>query len=204
MKFIVLGDKFQKGMKSKGCPALIKTQDNVPVFVRQYEVIKTKYPSSEIVYVSGFESKRLNNYLLKNHMPDISLVFNENYGTSGDGHSLSLVSNSLDDDTFIIFGHTFLCRQMFSRFNLNNGSQIMISPNDNNLGCILNDGVVTNIAFDLPTSIDNIYYVSKTDIDMLSEYATQTRYRNYFTFELINKMIARGVDIKPFYNKRGR
>ena len=78
MNCIILGDKFQKGMKSKGCSALLKINKKLNVLNNQYSVLKEIIPNINITYVYGFDGKRLLEYYTNNAL-NISLVLNEKY-----------------------------------------------------------------------------------------------------------------------------
>lgn len=202
MNFIIIGDKYQKGMKSKGCAGLIKINKNSTLFEHQYDVIRTYFPNAKIIYIGGFESKKIESYISKNYS-DVIYVNNIEYEKLNDAHSISLVKSLLVNDTFIIFGYTFLDRKIFENFDIKLGSQIVVTPNsEKQIGSIINQNKIDNISFDLPNYIEDIYYLSMKDSQILQNIVSNTKYKNYFLFELINKLIDGGTMIKPFFYKR--
>lgn len=204
MNFIILGDKYQKGMKSKGCVGLIKVNKTQNIFENQYKIIKAFYPSANIIYVHGFESKKFTNFLSKNQYSDIKHYYNDKYETNNQTFSLSLAQEFLNNDCFIMFGDNILNKSIFNKFNSKLGSQVFITHDSSNeIGCIINDNIVENISFDLDNTLSNIYYISKDAVNLLASLVSDKKHYNSFIFEMINKTIDIGICFKPHYlNKK--
>lgn len=203
MNIIVLGDKFQKRMKSKGCVGLIKI-NNKSIIQLQHKIIKHLFPESKIVYVYGFEGKRLHTFLTKNTLlnNDIMAVYNSHYEKYNNAYSLSLIADFLDDDCLILFGDTIISKKTFAKFNTNNGSQVFLSKkNKNRLGCIINDGKIENISYDLDNYLSEIYYLTKEDMLTIKHLLNNKINSNYFIFEIINKLIDMDKPIYPFFSE---
>lgn len=200
MNFIILGDKFQKRMKSRGCVGLIKL-NNKAILQHQYKTIKAAFPSANIIYVYGFESKKFINFISKITPPiDIIPIHNSSFDEYNNAYSLSLVTEYLNDNCCIIFGDNILGPQLFQKFDINNGSQVFINKkNKSRLGCIINDNRVENISYDLDNYLCDIYYLNKNHAQLLKKFISNNRYHNYFLFELINKIIDHSEIIKPFF-----
>jgi|688.fasta_scaffold294417_1 CTP:phosphocholine cytidylyltransferase-like protein len=204
MNFIILGDKYQKGMKSKGCVGLIKINKTQNIFENQYKIIKSFYPLANIIYIHGFESKKFTNFLSKNRYDDIKHYFNNDYEINNQTFSLSLAQQFLNDDCFIMFGDNILSKSIFNKFNNKCGPQVFISQDSSNeIGCIINNNIIENISFDLDNSLSNMYYINKDTAHLLSSLVSDKRYHNNFIFEIINKTIDIGICFKPYYlNKK--
>lgn len=201
MNFIILGDKYQKGMKSKGCAGLIRIDKHHNLFQYQYSVVKKYFPSASIVYIGGFESKKIETFIKKNYS-DVTYVNNEEYENLNDGYSIYLIKEILNKDTFIVFGYNLLDKKLFEKFNIKLGTQVVVTPNSQKqIGCIINNNKIDNISFDLPNYIDDIYYLSTKDSIVLQNMVSSIQYKNYFLFELINKLIDAGTEIRPFFYK---
>lgn len=204
MNFIILGDKYQKGMKSKGCAGLIKIDKHNHLFEYQYSIIKQYFPKADIVYIGGFESKKIETFINKNY-PDVVYVHNEQYDNFSDGYSISLIKNYLISDTFIILGYHILDKKLFENFNTKLGTQIVVTPNNQKqTGCIINNNQIDNISFDLPNYVDDIYYLSMKDSATLQQIVSDIQYKNYFLFELINKLIDLGAVVRPLFYKTNK
>jgi choline kinase len=202
MNCIILGDKFQKRMKSKGCVGLIKN-NNRCIIQNQHKILKQIFDTElKIIYVYGFESKRLNAFITKNEelSDDILLIYNKNYELYNHAHSLFLCRDYLDDDCLIIFGDSILSSKTFTKFDKSIGSQIFINKNARNkLGCVIQNSEIQNISYDLDNYLSEIYFISKKDAQELAKLLSNTDIHNYFIFEILNKMIDNRCVIKPFY-----
>ena len=201
MNFIIMGDRFQKRMKSKGCTALIKV-NNKTIIDNQYKCIKKFFPKSNIIYVSGFESKRLISHIDKNKhkYSDLKIVTNNKYQDYNYGYSLALIKDALNTDGFITFGDNILNTKVFKNFDTKSGSQVFIQNNERtDLGCVVTEDTVEHISYELTNYIANIYYLSAADMQNIQKILSIDTYYNVFIFELINLLIEHNTIIKPFF-----
>lgn len=200
MNVIILGDKFQKRMKSKGCVGLIRV-NKLNILQHQIKYLRQAFNDCNIVYVYGFDSKKFVSYLNKNDslQNNFTPIHNPLYNKYNNGYSLSLAKNYLVDECLILFGDNMIGNKVFDKFSSDGGSQIFVAPNiKNRLGCILVDNKIENISFDLDNYLYEMYYLSKNDSLMLKQLIDNSKYYNYFVFELINKLINNNCYIKPF------
>jgi len=201
MNIIILGDKFQKRMKSKGCVGLFKSGNDY-LIIKQYKVLKKIFPKAKIIYVHGFEHKKL--LIALDEYPeikqDIELVYNPDYDLYNYGASLHLVREYLNDDVIIMFGDAIIDKSLFVKFDLKQKtSQIIINNQSNNkLGCVVNQLKIENIFYDLDNRIEEIYLLCKQDAMILINFlnSKSQAIKNMFIFEIINKLIDMQVNIK--------
>ncbi len=191
MNFIILADKYQKGMKSKGAVGLIKLNKKITLFEHQYEIIKSTFKKPKIIYIYGFDSKKVSNFFSSKKYNDVITIMNNDYENSNYSYSLSLANQYMDKDFFLIFGDAIFKKEMFQDFNRSDGSKVFINHKQKNkLGCILdNNQNVLNIAFDLENYLTDTYYISQDDASIIKSIVANPKYNNYFIFEIINKMI---------------
>lgn len=202
MNVIIVGDKFQKRMKSKGCVGLIKVNNKTSLIQDQYKNIKKIFPDSKIIYIYGFDAKRLSSFVKKNNDLQNNIVFihNKNHEQYNTVYSLSLAKDFLNEECIILFADSKIERKTFNRFNSNNGSQIFIDDShNNNIGCIVSDNEVHNIGYDLDNKLRDIYYLTAQDALKFKEMLTTDQYNNYFLFEIINKLIDHKSIISPYF-----
>lgn len=203
MNIIVLGDKFQKRMKSKGCVGLIRL-NNKNIIQHQHKVLRQIFPSSNIIYVYGFENKRFQSFINKNSIlnNDIEIIYNPNYEQFNNAYSLYLASSFLNNDCLIMFGDTIISKKTFDKFTTNKSSQIFVSKkHKGRLGCIINESGVENIAYDLNNYIIDMYYLSTKHTSMIKDILENKINHNCFIFEIINKLIDAGQNIYPFFSE---
>lgn len=205
MNIIILADKYQKRMKSRGCVGLIKLQ-NKNILYHQYKILTTKFPSSKIIYVYGFDNKRLLSYIDKNNHLYKQLIFvhNNMYDQYNNAYSLSLVKEYFDDDLLIMFGDKIITSSTFNRFSRNKFSQIFIdNHSQSKLGCIIDNNRIENICYDLDNTLSEIYFISQDQAIDLKNLVSNPSFYNYFIFELVNKMIDSNKPIIPYFiNKK--
>lgn len=204
MKCIILGDKFQKRMKSRGCVGLIKVNNSHNLIQHQYEILNKYFPGIEIVYVCGFEHKKLLNFLdkqpeLKNN---INIIINNEYNLYNSTYSLFLAKKYLNDDCIIMSGDHIISN-IFNKFSNSKHSQVFISKNNTKqLGCIINNSIIENIAHDLDNYLYDIYYITKNDMNDFCLHIDNKYNYNCFIFEIVNKLIANSCEIHPLFTNR--
>jgi choline kinase len=201
MNIIILGDKYQKRMKSRGCVGLIK-YNNKNIFTHQYKTILSTLPSAQIIYVYGFDSKRFLTYFDKHsdHYPNITLINNDKYELYNNAYGIYLAQEYLNDDCIILFGDHIVKPSLFDHFRPTTESQIFVNRKaKTRLGCVINNNIVENISYDLENYLSEIYYISKDQIDLFRDLVSNPKNHNNFIFEIVNKMIDLKQSIKPFY-----
>jgi len=199
MNFIILADKYNKGMKSKGCLGLLKVQKRKNIFQFQYQNIKKAFPKCKIIYVYGFDNRRLEYFVKTNKHKDVTYLYNKDYDKYNFTQSIGIAKEYLKGNCFITFGDIIFKHQIFEEFNLNIGSQVFVNKKTKNkLGCTLENNQICNISFDLDNYLSNIYYIHKKDIQNFAEIISNDKYKNCFIFEIINKMIDNNKVFKTF------
>jgi choline kinase len=203
MNIIIVADKYQKRMKSKGCVGLIKYL-NKNILSHQYQILQNIFPKSNIVYIYGFDNKRLINYIDKKKQKQeykyLQLIYNSQYDTYNNAYSLYLAKNFLNDDCIIFFGDNIIKSSTFKDFKITQESQVFIDNNSKNkIGCIINNNRIYNISYDLDNILSEIYFISKPQITLFKSLVSNNH--NYFIFEIINKMIDLNQNFSPFINK---
>lgn len=205
MNIIIVADKYQKRMKSKGCVGLIKYL-NKNILSHQYQILQNVFPKSNIFYIYGFDNKRLINYIDKKKQKQeykyLQLIYNSQYDTYNNAYSLYLAKNFLNDDCIIFFGDNIIKSSTFKDFKITQESQVFIDNNSKNkIGCIINNNQIYNISYDLDNILSEIYFISKSQITLFKNLISDNNNYNYFIFEIINKMIDLNQNFSPFVNK---
>lgn len=200
MNIIILADKYQKRMKSKGCVGLIK-YNNKNILFHQYKTIKHIFPNANIVYIYGFDHKRLISYVNKNifDYPNIRFIYNSAYDQYNNVYSLNLAKEYLNDDCILLFGDHIIKPSIFENFKITTQSQIFINSKiKTRLGCVVSHNNISNICYDLDNYLSEIYFISKNQISALKDLISNPNNYNYFIFEVLNKMIDSNHSFIPF------
>lgn len=197
MNFIILADKYIKGMKSKGGTGLVKVNSRYNLFETQHKIITKNFKNSKIIYVYGFDGKKMAHFFDKKKYSNVIPIYNENYEKYNNTYSLSLAQKYMDKDFFVLFGYSIFKKEIFQNFNKTYSQIFVNNKTKNHIGCVINENSVNHICFDLTNYIMDIYYISKKDSPLMKELTTISKYKNCFIFEILNKMIDLGIDIKP-------
>lgn len=202
MNFIILADKFNKGMKSKGCLGLLDINKKNNILEFQYNNIKKIFPRAKIIYVYGFDHKKMKSFLDHKKHKDLIGIYNPDYEKYNYTHSISLTADYLNDNCFITFGDIIFKHQTFKTFIKDkNKSQIFVNNKiKNQIGCTIINNNVINISFDLENYLSHIYYICKKDIEHLNKLVHNSKLRNCFIFEIVNKMIDSNISFTPVIN----
>jgi hypothetical protein len=75
----------------------------------------------------------------------------------------------------------------------------MDKENKTKLGCIINNGKIENISYDLDNYLSDIYFISKQHIDIFRKLINDPNNHNNFIFEILNKVIDLNQTIIPYY-----
>lgn len=192
---IILGDKYQKGKKSKGCPALIY-QDKKTIIEHQINSIKKILPNSRINYVTGFDNEKFKIFLEKNNLDNqINIINNEYYENFNESYSLSLALNNIKNKSNILILSGYYIPSLFYFNNIDFSKSTIFIDNykKTKLGCIINDkNIVESIFFDLENYIQDIYFIQYKDLKNIKNLLSTNKYNNAFLFELINNIIDMG------------
>ena len=197
MNFIILADKHIKGMKSKGGTGLVKVNSRYNLFETQYKIINKNFKNAKIIYVYGFDGKKMSNFFETKKYSNVIPIYNENYEKYNNAYSLSMAEKYMQKEFFVLFGYSIFKKEIFETFSFEDSQIFLNNKMKNNLGCIVNNDLVNHICFDFSNYIMDIYYISKKDSKLMRQLCTTSKYRNCFIFELLNKMIDLGVGVKP-------
>lgn len=200
MNVIIIGDKFQKGMKSKGCVGLININRST-IIHHQYKIIKNTFPQANIIYVYGFEGKKLVSFIDKNYTyKDLTMIYNKCYESHNASYSLFLAKEFLNEECLLMFGDNILHSKTFNNFSNLRYSQVFINNKQKNkLGCIINNNKIENISYDLNNYLSGIYFLSKSHANTIKNLIENQIYHNFFIFEMVNKLIDMNQNICPVF-----
>jgi hypothetical protein len=195
INIIILGDKYQKGKKSKGCPALIY-QDKKTILEHQINSIDKIIPNNKITYVCGFENEKLKIFIEKNNLTNkVSLIENKDYLKYNESYSLGLAIENITNANpiLILSGYYIPHINNFNSIDLSKSTIFIDTNKKTKLGCIINnDKIVENIFFDLENYIQDIYLIQKSGADRIKNLLSTKMYNNAFLFEIINNLIDAG------------
>lgn len=197
MNIVILGDKYDKGKKSKGCQALIDYNTTTKYIDYQYKVLKENTGHVNVIYVYGLGDKKFISYYYSNKsLRKIKTIFNNHYETKNETYSIYLCKDviNVNDPLLILYGNSTIKKQHLNKL-LNKKETCIFHQNkgQTEIGCIHNNKNVENIGLDLELKIDNIYYISQPDMVSFMEIISDSTNHNRFVFEIINLMIDQNI-----------
>lgn len=195
---IILGDKYQKGKKSKGCPALI-TQDKKTIIEHQIDNLNKTLLNYNIHYVSGFEEDKLKLFLDKNKLTHrVNIISNKQFDIFNESYSLALALENIKIRTGVLVLSGYYIPRSYHIKNIEKSidqSLVFIDHKKTKLGCVVNNHMVENIFFDLDNYIQDMFFIKNSDILKIKKLLITQKYNNAFIFELINS----AIDIGCFF-----
>jgi len=205
MNCIILGDKHSKGMKSRGCPALIPYGKKKNLFQHQKETLRSIFGDElRLIYIHGFDSKKFVEFLEYDYDNSIVSIYNSNYASCGVAGSLSKAAHLFDQKSLIINGYKEINKKHIKKIDMQDScSQIVLAKSDGSSydkpGGLIIDGYIKNFGFDLQNRLEEIYYLNKECCIFLQSILSNAKYSNCFLFELLNKTINSGLSLKPIF-----
>lgn len=198
MNCIILGDKYAKGMKSKGCSALLSYNKKINIIQHQLNFIKKFLPESNIVYVYGYCSDNFNKFLIDYNIY-INKIYNPEYEKYGYFNSLCLAKDFMNTDCLIFDGYSTLKKSYIKNIQKNQKESFVILEKTNNcgFGCTVLENKVNNFGYNLPYNNKNIHYLNAEALNLVKELCLSKKYKNYFIFEILNKILEENIHIKP-------
>lgn len=200
MNVVILGDKFRKGLKSKGCCGLIQ-RDQKSVIQHQIDFALSLDLLSSIYYVAGFDYNRLLSYINKNYINSqlSKVICNHDYAKFNESYSLSIALDAIDhiDDDLLIINGYYCPPKNLKNLDRSKSSVFTCNKEKTKLGCIINNNSVENIFFGLNNYVQDIYYINKKDIDIIKN-IIKSKMHNNFLFEIVNKSIDSGCFFTNF------
>lgn len=189
---IIIGAKPIKGMKSLGAFSNIKIDKKRSILGTQIANLRKKLNVKNIIYVGGY---KYSNIEIDDN--DIKLIENKNYLEKNNAYSLKLALPYVQSDyAIILFNKIVFNHTIFNRLNYNSSCLFIDNSEDNsyNLGCIINNNIVSNIFYNLPNKLCGIYGLAKSEISLLKNIEIND---NLFIFEVMNNLIENGSVFEP-------
>lgn len=188
MNCIILGDSIPKKNKTKGWNGSKNINKTKKLIQNQIEVLSKAFPTSKIIYVYGFDHKNALQTLetYKKIIP----IYNDDFSSHITVNSINCAMDHLHDSCFIISGEMILKSSNFKNFDKNKSYVYTDKEQYNMLGCnTINDNKISHICYDLSIPIADMLYISNQNSYLFSKLISRPEHRNWFLFEIVNKMI---------------
>lgn len=195
---LIIADSFKRGMKSQGCPGLLKYSHKETLLQQQYRVIKSVFPKCKIIYIYGFDSRKLS-HIVKTKYRNIHGIYNHEYSMYNHGYSLYKAASFIREQNkcLIMPGYDPLDKSILLKFKEAKSSSVaLIDREEPKLGCVMdNSDKVQHIFYDLHNQISDICMMYRNEMSILSDILEDSSTHNMFLFELINNIITKHGEI---------
>lgn len=199
MNCIIIGDKTPPKNKMGGWYGSKHINKTRTLLGNQISVLKKIFPDINIHYVYGFDSKKTEHVLA---LYDINHCYNDLYSTTGEVTSIKQAIEYIDEASLIMSGDIILRSSYFQGFDPEKSLIYVDNKSNEDLGCTINNqDKVQYMSYDLNNKITNMFYLNTNSIKMFCDLIAKHEHRNYFLFEIINKMIDQNL---VFYAKNIR
>lgn len=201
MNIIILGDKYTKGMKSKGCQGLLKLNKKHTYIDHQIKTIFQYSNFAKIYYVYGLGDKKFLSYIVDRPiLSDMVCVYNEQYDKKNETYGCFLCKDLCvnNQSILILNGNSKINTKKFKKLQKSQNSCVLSCDdmNEQHIGCVYQNHKIENIGFDLSNQIDNIYYIQQQDTRKFWQLVGDCKNHNRFIFEIINMMIDSNIHME--------
>ena len=195
---IIPGDRMGLRMKSFGAKSLIKLSDQSNVISHQLTVINKVLKQTDIVLITGFESKRVTA-----RTPDnITKLYNEDYTQTNISHSVRMGLDSVNTNNVVIIPGNLVFNQSALSTSFNESMVIMDLPDkQGGVGCVSNNNQLEHMIYDIPNKWSQIAYFTGRELELLRDIVSQDKYKMFFMFEIINMIINKGGEFNTILPK---
>ena len=183
-----------KRMKTYGPKALIEI-NNQTIIQNQLKIINDTFPHCRIILVCGFQAEKLMN----NTPNNIIKVENSSYEESNVVRSIGVgLRATITDNVVIIYGDLIFNK---AALNIRFDESSLITDQSSSMsqeevGCIVNEGIVESMCYDLPLKWGQIMYLNGKELRLMKEYCYNKNNSKMFGFEAINYVIGLGGKFK--------
>lgn len=187
MNCIIIGDKTPQKNKMSGWYGSKHINKTRTLLDNQISVLRKIFPGINIYYVYGFDSKKTEQTLARY---DLNYYYNEFYSTTGESTSIKNAIEHINESSLIMSGDIILRASYFQDFDPAKSLIYVDTKSSGELGCTINNqDKVQYMSYDLNNQITNMFYLNTNSIKMFCDLIARHEHRNYFLFEIINKMI---------------
>lgn len=204
----ILSYEITKGMKSVGPKGLLKSKRSKELIRCQIDDIRDK--NIDINLILGFGLDKIKKKLEND--TTINIIYNDLYETSNQGYALELILNNYNFEKYdgcIIINNGILFHENIKKTILENTDFCKIfytnelSENKLSISLTVGKEKVEHMFYNLSKNIWNeILFLNNNTLGIYKNIIYNSKMRNMFLFEIINKSIDYGVSYQPIRTKK--
>jgi choline kinase len=200
---VLLAALYGKRMKTNGIHSLIMVNKKT-LIEHQIDTILSIYPFSDIIVVTGFDGKNVKSLIKEKYNNTIRIVTNMAFEETNVVKSMTIALDAITDEAAIFIYGNLMFNFHAILITEKETPKIAIDANnlikDDKIGAIINDGIITNLSYDIKPKIMPIFYLTKPELNFLNKIGEQPKYDTILGYELINKMIDCGIKFIAYEN----
>lgn len=183
--------------KSLG-PASLINIDGQNLSYKQFSVLQSVYPLSEIYLTTGYYSSQV----INNRPEGLRIIENQLYESSGHAEELRLVSNASLNEKYLILDGDIL-PDIDSLLSMNNhGSCVLVqNGNSDNVGAASDSGKLQILSYGLSNKWCKIVMLQQEEVEIMKKFISKKEKGRYYLHEIINFIINHGGTINIVKNK---
>jgi len=191
LSIAILGANPIRRIEDHGTHYLLPSSNKNNVLKEQVTQLNHAFPNAEINLVVGFESERL----IKNRLPNVRIIENQNYLETNEVEQLRLVLNNITNRRLLIINNDSLFN--FETFKwLDQGFSTTLfytpqSPSKDDIGVRDNQGYAAIFSYHVDTKWAGITCLEGKELDRLATFCYNTSNRRLFLWEGLNFLISK-------------
>lgn len=194
---------YGKRMKSFGAKSLLLIRDNVSIIDNQLKNIFKYLYKPQIIIVGGNDFVSLQQEVNRRN---VLVIENKEWETSNVTQSIHLgLQAAKHDNVLLVYGdlvfNGWTLKSPFGGYSMVLGDSGGFMK-DEEVGYISYKNVLTNMMYSLPNKWAQIAYFTNKELALLKEFCGQEEYKNYYGFEIINKIVDSGGTFTVYSPKR--
>lgn len=189
---ILLAAKANKKLRKCGAKPIIKISSRQTILQRQVSILKKYFNKFNLHLVVGFRQDEIIQHAHETYNR-INIIENKEYDNLNIAHSIKLgLQQTTRNNIMIMYGDLVFSRHIFDKTNFCI-SNVFIENYKNlhnrSIGCIINNGQLQNMMWNIPDKWCQIAFFSKREAEILRQLDINSR---HFTYQIINNMIENG------------
>lgn len=187
----------------KSPKALIELEDGSKVIERQYEIIRSVYPDSELIFITGFKSEKVEQ-VLKGKKAKV--VKNNYFYRTNVSQSIDLgIKTAKNNNILVIYGDLVFNKELLSNLPFNSGSFVLVDNKGfmrkDEVGVNVQQNKVNNMSYGLETKWSQCFYMNSKESALFVKCCENQKSYNKFGFEIINSIIENNGSFYAFEQK---
>lgn len=183
-------------MKSYGPKALIELPGHETIIGRQLRVLRSRFPTADIVVVVGHEADRVIKTLPRN----IKVVENENYANTNVVRSIGMGLRVASRDRVLLVYGDLVFNTGAIEWAGEYGSSILVDTRgqmgEDEVGVTVYNGRATNFSYGLPVKWSQIAFLAGRELELFKEVVWDSEKRRCFGFEALNAVLDEGGKLR--------